>query len=389
MKPILPSEVHVGMVLPWPVYDRTGKLLLRSGETIASEAFMRIVLERGHTKDPAAERRESSEEEKRIEREARSVLSRVQALYTDLEVLHRELAVGRAEDATRRLTDIAKRMTDTAVLDQDALLALLQIDLDDCDLVRRTLHATALADLMTRAVKLDTDTRFSVVTGALVYDVGLIDLQRAFNRQRPTLTNDQREKLHRHPTHAVALLKSAGIADGVLLDAVLHHHERIDGSGYPHHVRGDALAVGARILAIADIYSAMVRPRAYRDAIHSRVALREIFMERGKLIDETVATLFIKEMGVFPPGTLVKLRNNEIAVVAGRGESAGAPTLRCVILADGTMSSRPPLRDARAPEHAMVETISWSRYRAALPNLHPLWDGRGDVAALGSAPAAA
>ncbi len=133
---------------------------------------------------------------------------------------------------------------------------------------------------------------------------------------------------------------------------------RIDGSGYPHGLAGGALGALARLLAITDIHSAMIRPRAYRDALHARHALRGIFLERGRQIDDALAAAFIKELGIHPPGTFVRLHNGEIAVVTRRQQSAAHPALKCVIGRDGTLLVRAAPCDCQRSESAIVEVVS-------------------------------
>ncbi|MEG3193662.1 HD domain-containing phosphohydrolase, partial [Lysobacter sp. D1-1-M9] len=160
----------------------------------------------------------------------------------------------------------------------------------------------------------------------------------------------------------------------IWLEAVLHHHERLDGSGYPNRLTAAAITAGARTLAIVDIYSAMVRPRAYREAIHARHALRNLFMERGKAVDEALATLLIREIGVFPPGTPVRLANGEVGVVLHRGRDAARPVVARLINANGTLAAIAAQRDTSTPAYAITETVPPNKYQALVSSAGELWD---------------
>ncbi|MDO9241406.1 MAG: HD domain-containing phosphohydrolase, partial [Methylicorpusculum sp.] len=136
--------------------------------------------------------------------------------------------------------------------------------------------------------------------------------------QASPLSDQQRDIIKAHPELGRALLQKAGINNAEWLNAVHNHHERIDGNGYPDGLSGDAIPVAARILSLTDIYSAMILPRAYRDGFYVKKALRDIFLQRGSAVDESLAHLLIKEIGIYPPGTFVLLANGETGVVLKR-----------------------------------------------------------------------
>jgi hypothetical protein len=198
-------------------------------------------------------------------------------------------------------------------------------------------------------------------------------MQEVLRRQATPLSDEQWVEVRRHPSYGVELLAGAGVEDPVWLDAALHHHERLDGSGYPEGLSGEGLSTGARLVAIADVYSAMVRPRAYRDALLATAALRQIFMDRGKQIDATFAEIFIKEVGVFPPGALVRLASGEVGVVAARSGDAARPTVFGVLSTQGTLATRAIERDTRQAEHAIVEMLPHRKFRALTGTLRRLW----------------
>jgi hypothetical protein len=127
------------------------------------------------------------------------------------------------------------------------------------------------------------------------------------------------------------------------------------------------------LLAIVDIYTAMVRPRVYREALPAKLALRSIFLERGKLVDEGLAATLVKELGVFPPGTLVRLANKEVGIVVRRGQDAAHPQVARVMTAEGYRASVPVLRDTRDPQFAILDSVSYDRFPGVLASAASLW----------------
>ena len=145
-----------------------------------------------------------------------------------------------------------------------------------------------------------------MVCAGLTHDIGLLDIQDRLDRQSEPLTPDQRGRIDCHPADGDRILRGLGVINESWLDAVRHHHERIDGNGYPDHVAGKDLKAPTRILAVADMYSAMVRDRPYRKAMVSRSAMRHLMTEQGDRVDHRFIQVMIKELGVFPPGAIVR-----------------------------------------------------------------------------------
>ena len=128
----------------------------------------------------------------------------------------------------------------------------------------------------------------------------------------------------------MALLKEAGVTDQLWLAYVLNHHENVDGGGYPSGTAGDNISDGAKIIAVADRYTAMIAPRKFRKAIHPTQALRSLLMDGGKTCDAKITAVFIKELGIYPPGCCVKLASGETAVVMFKGVTATTPAIQAI-----------------------------------------------------------
>lgn len=198
-------------------------------------------------------------------------------------------------------------------------------------------------------------------------------LSGALSTQAAGLTREQQERLHGHPQLGVDLLRRAGVDDAAWLEMVLSHHERVDGSGYPRGLRDLDIGQPARVLAIADIYSAMIRPRAYRGAIQAREAMREIFLERGRQVDPELASVLIKAVGIYPPGSFVRLASGEVAVVVARTDNASLPEIRSVVGMEGMPRAVPVARDPQDPRHAIVATLPSGEYRFPMAPVRKLW----------------
>ena len=370
------SDIAIGEPLPWDVYDGHGNLLLRQGFIIRAGRQREALVARGlHRKWMQGRDAPSLAETRPVPEapaETRRVFDLVDALIERLKWTYTAMVGGRA-DAPARLEQIALDIQAACEAAPDAMLAALHISQDGPYALLDPLHGAVLCELVTRRLGTPARDRLPIVAAALSHDVGMLEMQEALRRQATPLSETQWVEVRRHPAKGVDLLVRAGVENAVWLDAALHHHERLDGSGYPDGLAGDSVSMEARLVAIADVYAAMVRPRAYRDALLATAALRQIFMERGKQIDARLAEVFIKEVGVFPPGALVRLASGEVGVVAGRSEDASHPPVFGVLSKQGGVATRAVERDTRQAEHAIVEMLPHRKFRALTGTLRGFW----------------
>lgn len=402
MRPVEASEVALGTLLAWSVYDRDGKLLFTQGTTIGCQAHLDIVLERGLVApessasggalapmpehESAATDADAGQSGMPGEPDPESaavaelpaepqppVFRGMQALRRELQHLHEAIIDAPDEHLAGAVMDLAERLRALVTRDADAALASMQLEVGDDGHLARLLHAATLCQLLVQAQQWNADEGLSLVAAALTFDVALTPIATELNRQCGALTDDQRALVDAHPEAGVQLLQAAGVSDPLWLEAVLQHHERLDGSGYPNRLPGTAINRGARLLAIVDVFSAMVRPRAYREAVHARHALRSLFLERGRAVDEELATLLVREIGVFPPGTPVRLANGEVGVVLRRGSDAARPWVARLINANGTLAALAVQRDTAQPEFAIAETVPPHKYRHLVASAGELW----------------
>jgi len=155
-------------------------------------------------------------------------------------------------------------------------------------------HSAAVAiyarDVARRLGLPQEDQEMAHVAG-LVHDVGKIGLPPGLLEKPGALTLDERRQMERHPVIGERILRNVE-SYSAISDAVRHHHERLDGRGYPDGIEGDDIPVLARVIAVADAYNAMTSDRPYRDAMPSRVARLRLAQGVGTQFDITVVAAF-------------------------------------------------------------------------------------------------
>ncbi len=127
-----------------------------------------------------------------------------------------------------------------------------------------------------------------IVQGGLVHDVGKTGVPAEVLNKEGKLTDDEWAMIRRHPEIGAEILQANGETSPEALEMTIAHHERLDGSGYPHGLRGDAMGMPARICAVVDVYDAMTAARPYRGPLPPNKVLDMLRADRGKGFDESI-----------------------------------------------------------------------------------------------------
>ena len=133
----------------------------------------------------------------------------------------------------------------------------------------------------------------------LVHDLGKTWVQNEVLLKPAALSQTEREMIEKHPVTAAQLLWAFDMPD-LILDAVLSHHERWDGQGYPERRAGDAIPLGARLLSVADVFDVITTPRPYKAAMSVEAARERILEDAGSSFDPVVAATFTHLLDVEP-----------------------------------------------------------------------------------------
>lgn len=371
---IAEGDIEVGVPLQTPVYDKKGTLLIKAGGTIETEHHLRMLLEKEvfFSVDEDASAKDTAQADSNEENP--NVFVMLDTTKVRLKRLFDLLRAGKAhEDFLDRVKDAAITVQRACAQDADAALANLHLENDFPYSVLHHLQAAILCEITAKKLGVKDEARRKLVKAALTHDIDLLDIQHVLDRQTIPLSDNHQERIRNHPKSTAQKLRYLGVNEKTWLDAVEHHHERLDGSGYGDRLAGNEISIPTRILAIADIYSAMIRNRANRKAILSKEALRKLMMEHGGKIDNRLTQVMIKEIGVFPPGIIVQLANMEIAVVKNRHASGVNPIVYSFIDEAGKSVLQPYQRDTATPDYKIRSIVPFSSYQASFPVIRSLW----------------
>ena len=156
-----------------------------------------------------------------------------------------------------------------------------------------------------RILGLGSDELRTIRYAGILHDIGKIGVQQSIIMKPGPLTPDEEKELRRHSEYGAAIVAPLRFADRVA-PIVLAHHERWDGDGYPHGLRGEAIPLGARIISVVDAFDAMNTDRPYRSALGAEEAIRRLREGSGTQWDPRVVEAFVSVIlhGDLPLGDL-------------------------------------------------------------------------------------
>ena len=263
-------------------------------------------------------------------------------------------------------------MMHSVVRNPDALLWLTRLKRTDQYAYDHALDVSVLLMTFARSLGLEAIEMSRLGTVGLMQDIGKIKLPAALLQKTGAITPQERDLFHSHVGHSLAILKEADEEDPELLEIVSRHHERFDGSGYPHQLAGDSIGTQAQMAGIVDTYCAMTRERPWGEAFSSQQALEEVNKMRGVAFGESIVDAFIQCVGLYPVGTLVELHTGEVAVVIGQNRVRRLkPRVLVLLAADKTPNKFPPTLDLVYDPTAPDGTI-YSIKKALPPGAHDI-----------------
>lgn len=195
----------------------------------------------------------------------------------------------------------------------DALIPLLQVK-DHYD-HQHSLAVAAMALALGSTLGVDEDRLRQVAQGALLKDVGSLRIPEDILQKPDRLTDYERRVVRRHVFDSQMILEDSPGMTETMHDVVAHHHERLDGSGYPHALAGDQVPMHAQLAAIVDVYDALTSDRPYHARVEPYDALRQLYALGGSHFRPDLLQAFVRTLGVYPVGSLVRLDNDHLAVV--------------------------------------------------------------------------
>jgi putative nucleotidyltransferase with HDIG domain len=283
-----------------------------------------------------------------------------------------EARMGKTVD-TAGAQHLVEEISGSVTRNPSAFISLARLKTADDYTYMHSVAVCALMIALAKQLSLDEEqTRLAGIAG-LLHDLGKAAMPIDVLNKPGKLTDEEFTLIKRHPEEGHRMLIGADNVDAIVLDVCLHHHEKIDGSGYPQRLSGDQISLFAKMGAVCDVYDAVTSNRPYKAGWDPAESLRTMAEWTGHF-DQRIFQAFVKSLGIYPIGSLVMLNSGRIGVVIDQtNKSLLMPCVK-VFFSTKSDSRIPPeiinLSQAHCQERIVgrEDPAKW-----AFPDLNDLW----------------
>ena len=245
-----------------------------------------------------------------------------------IDSMFHEARMGKAiniEDAV----SIVEEITASVMRNPDALIGIARLKTKDNYTYMHSVAVCALMVSLAKQLALSDEQIRDAGLAGLLHDIGKMAIPSEILNNPGKLTDAEFEVIRNHPKAGYDMLLEGGEVCKIALDVCLHHHEKMDGSGYPQGLSGEAISLFARMGTVCDVYDAITSNRSYKQGWCPSESLRQMAEWKGHF-DQAIFQAFVKCIGIYPVGTLVRLKSGRLGVVIEQtvGKSLLLPKVR-------------------------------------------------------------
>ena len=378
--PVSVESIRINQPLPFPLMDKNGVLLAKRSFVIDSKEYLADIAQRGgglfiDVADSEAHHRAYVERLHNLVRTGKSLGEIADAKITgellgnrnaqddehadwlDLQIQANALLrdnqpavfMEKLERVHSQLSRHSRRNPD------GTLFALIHLSATEVRMYSAT-HAmlvSVMCSLAAREVlKWPAGQEASLCKAALTMNLSMTGLQDQLTKQVEVPSPVQRQAIDGHAAKSAEMLKEMGVTDGLWLEAVRDHHTQTPGT---LQTRPPAQQL-ARLIQRADMFAARLAPRASRVPISPAAAMQACYFDENRQVDETGAAL-IKAVGIYQPGSFVRLATDEVAVVIKRGLNTSTPRVAVLINRSGMPTMEPTIRETSTRDFRIVASV--------------------------------
>jgi len=218
--------------------------------------------------------------------------------------------------------ELVEEISESVLRQPHALISLARLKNADEYTYMHSIAVCALMIALARQLNLETELIREAGLAGLLHDLGKMGIPNKILNKPGKLTDEEFTTIKSHPQIGARILMDNPLVSPLVLDVVLHHHEKIDGSGYPHKLAGDTISLLAKMGAVCDVYDAITSNRPYKKGWSPAESIRKMAEWSKGHFDETVFQAFVKTVGIYPTGSLVRLESGRLGVVTEQSENS-------------------------------------------------------------------
>lgn len=265
--------------------------------------------------DPALRERQALREKLAKRQEQISNIERAfgKAVST-MKGLNRNL-LSRPRETLEEMNGLVGQMIDAFLDSPEATLHVMGDKVGGEEVYFHSLNITILSMMLAKGLGFDEATARDMGIGAMLHDVGLMDVpDRVLMTDSNELNTAERKLRMMHVDYGVSMGTRWGLSPGALA-IIAQHHEKADGSGYPRGLKAVQMTEAARLVSLVNYYDNLCNPVNVKKAMTPHAALSYIYAQRRARFDHKALQLMIRSLGVYPPGSIVQLSNEAMATV--------------------------------------------------------------------------
>ena len=289
--------------------------------------------------------------------------------------MFQEARMGKAID-TAKAQQLVEEISDSVSRNPGALISLARLKNADDYTYMHSVAVCALMIALARQLSLDPETTRKLGLAGLLHDLGKAAMPMDVLNKPGKLTDEEFSIIKRHPEEGYRMLAENPDVCPVTLDVVLHHHEKTDGSGYPKGLKSEEISLHAKMGAVCDVYDAITSNRPYKNGWDPAESLRKMAEWANGHFDPAVFQAFVKSLGIYPVGSLVRLNSGRLGIVIEQSEkSLLSPRVKIFFSTRANARIRAEVLDLSAP--ACRDKIAQREDPAhwQFPDLDELWAG--------------
>jgi len=238
-------------------------------------------------------------------------------LITDIEIISEKNGELDFDEINNSIQILVQSIT----RNPDAFIWLTEIKIFDSYVYKDALSCAIWATILGRELGFAENHLQSLAMGALLMDIGKTALPKTLIHKSTKLSHDDWELMKTHVDHSLSIIKTMPNIPVEVIELVMFHHERIDGSGYPDGLMGSQIPLFSQIAGVVDFYVSVTNSRPFAPAISPSTAIEMLYHQQNKFFDETIIEAFIKALGTYPTGSLVELSTGDTGIVIAQNEA--------------------------------------------------------------------